>query len=89
MTEKGSGQGSEVFLTAKQVADRYGMCRTWPYHSEDLKPLRRRIGKRAIRWALSDLIEFEKSEGQRAADFRYFKENGDFKRNKRFPFGIM
>ncbi len=43
MTERGSRE--EIFLTAKQVAKRYGMSRTWAYHCPELQSIRRKIGK--------------------------------------------
>jgi predicted DNA-binding transcriptional regulator AlpA len=86
MSREGN-EREEVFLTAAQVAKRYGMSRTWAYHCPELQSIRRKIGKRTIRWALSDIEKFERQDREKAvggkpADLMALKEWEDEKRQK-------
>ena len=62
-----------IFLTAKQVAARYGVSRYWAYHDPNLSRLKYKFGK-YIRWKLADLEKFEADAGERGADLARFRE---------------
>lgn len=47
------------YLSAKQVAERYGVSPQWPYRCKDLQKYRRKIGQ-YVRFLESDLELFEK-----------------------------
>lgn len=52
------------YLTAKEVAKRYGLSVQWVYHCEALKPYRRYLGRKLIRFRESDLEKFEAYRAQ-------------------------
>jgi predicted DNA-binding transcriptional regulator AlpA len=89
--KSGGEQGmKEVFLTAKQVAERYGMSKQWPYHCPELQAIRRKIG-RSVRWKLSDIEEFERQDREKAtggkpADLLWEKAKQDEKRASKVKF---
>lgn len=53
----------ECYLTAKEVAQRYGVCRQtlWRWATNKKFPQRVKLSEKAARWRLSDLIDFEAS----------------------------
>lgn len=56
--------GSEQFLTARDLADRYSVALStvwrWPKENPEFpKPIR--LGAGCTRWRLSDLVAFEKA----------------------------
>lgn len=92
MSESGKGiEGNrEVFLSAKQVAARYGMTTHWVYSCPEMKAIRRTIG-RTIRWALSDLqilerTDRDKATGAKTTPLDWAKQIADKEREKRVKF---
>lgn len=64
MSEQGSG--GKKFLTAKEVAARYGMSLFWVYHCPEMQEIRRKIGKRHVVWAIEDLEVLERTDRDKA-----------------------
>lgn len=58
--EKVIDRPEDTWLTAKDVARRYGMAIEWVYHCKDLRPYGRKMGK-YLRFSLSNLRRFEES----------------------------
>lgn len=90
MTGQGTGGKRPVFLNAKQIAERYGVSRTWPYNSPDIAHLRIKIGKRVL-WKLEDLEAFEESckdANSRAAILAKYKEWELAKKRKNLKFDL-
>jgi predicted DNA-binding transcriptional regulator AlpA len=86
-----SGEGKPVFLNAKQVAERYGVSRQWPYHDASMQKLRIKIGGRVM-WKLSDLEAFEEASKDwmdRPWVLQWFKRRADDERAKKLKFYIV
>jgi hypothetical protein len=78
-----------VFLTAAQVATRYGCSEKWPYHDKNMRLMARQIvGARGLRWKLSDLEAFEAGGSERADVLRYFRRMADNQRDKKVRFTL-
>ena len=69
----GEEKKMEVFLTAKDIAERYGVSKQWPYHSPEMMKLRIKIGK-YVRWRLSDLEALEAEKSDRGEALALFKK---------------
>jgi len=83
-----SDEKPPVYLTAKQVSQRYGVSRQWAYHSPDIAHLRIKIG-RVVRWKLEDLEAFEAENKERGAILALYKEQQREKRRAKIKFGLV
>lgn len=58
MSREEQQQGTDRYLSAQQIADRYGLTRQWVYQCVKLRKYARNVGK-YVMWRESDLEKFE------------------------------
>lgn len=85
--EQGREEKKPVYLNAKQVADRYGVSRQWPYHSPDIAHLRVKIGKYVF-WKLEDLEALEAESKERSETLALYVKWQKARKAKKVRFTI-